>query len=308
MRLGFLGPRGTFTDEALSTQADLVIMELIPLPSFADVLSAVEEGEVEYGFLPIENSIEGTVLATFDSLVFERNLLIQREVILPIHQNLLARPGTTIASIREVHSYPHASGQCRRFLSTELPDVEVHAANSTAHAARIVAEMHGTTAAAIAPRASADLYGLEVLAGDIEDFENNMTRFVLLGRESIPAPAKENKTSIACFQLADRPGSLMEILSLLAKRDVNLTKLESRPTKNVMGEYCFIIDFDGHIADLNVAATLEELGEGLAVVKFLGSYPAASLDGFTKVEVDLPKIVNSPEWVSELRERVGRII
>ncbi len=183
--VAFLGPAGTFTEEALSTQADLAPGST-PRATLPDVLDAVSSGEVDLGFLPIENSIEGTVSATIDCLVFEVDLLIQREVVLDVHLNLVAPVGTQVHSIRRLMSFPHATGQCRRFLSENLPSVEIVATNSTAEAARLVGEERRPHVAALSPRLAAELYGLEVLEAAVEDHPDNQTRFVAVARKGVP--------------------------------------------------------------------------------------------------------------------------
>jgi prephenate dehydratase len=301
--VAFLGPAGTFTEEALTTQHDL-LGGALPKATLADVLDAVSSGEVDLGFLPIENSIEGTVSATVDSLIFEADLLIQREVVLDIHLNLLAPPGTDLSSIRRVLSFPHASAQCRRFLSTRLPNVEIVATNSTAEAARIVGEEHRPHMAALAPRLAGELYGLHVLEAAVEDHPDNQTRFVAVARRGVPRPTGHDKSSIVCFQREDHPGTLHAILSEFSARNINLTKLESRPTKRGLGNYCFIIDLDGHIADEVVADALRVLHAELAGVKFLGSYPAAGTDGpAVRLRVDAAW-QQAEEWMDSLREQI----
>lgn len=301
--VAFLGPAGTFTEEALSTQADLVGGS-VAKPTFADVIDAVSSGEVDMGFLPIENSIEGTVSATLDSLVFEVDLLIQREVVLDVHLNLVAPPGTQMSAIRRVLSYPHATAQCRRFLSENMPNVEVVATNSTAEAARLVGEERRGHMAALAPRLAGQLYGLEVLAAAIEDHPDNQTRFVALAKKGVPAPTGHDKTSIVCFQREDHPGTLHAILSEFSARGINLTKLESRPTKRGLGNYCFIIDLEGHIADEVVADSLRVLHAELANVKYLGSYPADASDGAeVRQKVDAAWR-EAEDWMDALRAQI----
>lgn len=274
--VGFLGPQGTFTEEALLTRLDLPEAEPVALPTIEEVLAATERGEVDLGFVPIENAIEGTVNATLDLLVFETDLLIQAEAVLEVHLHLMARPGVALDDVRQVVSFPHASAQCRRFLAERLPGVPVRATNSTAEAAALVgAGELGEGAAAIAPRLAAKLYGLDLLAESVEDHEQNATRFLLVAREGIPEPTGHDRTSIVCFQDFDRPGSLHGLLGQFAARDINLSKLESRPTKRALGDYCFVIDLEGHVADEVVADCLRDLHAELADVKFLGSYPAA---------------------------------
>lgn len=274
-RIAFLGPEGTFTEQALLSQPDLAGEELVPMATFAEVLAAADSGEVDLGFVAVENSIEGTVNVTIDALALEHELLIQREVVLGIQLCLMARPGVAISDVRTVHTFPVAAGQCRQWLARELPGVEVVAANSNAEAARLVAESADGTVAAVAPSLAAKIYGLEVLATDIEDHPENSTRFVLVGRGPVPPPTGHDKTTIVVFQRTDRAGSLLAILQEFAARAINLVKLESRPTKKALGDYCFIIDLEGHLADEIVADCLRDVRAKVADVKFLGSYPAA---------------------------------
>jgi prephenate dehydratase len=280
--VAYFGPEATFTHEALLTQPDLAAAELRPLGAITDVLEAVARGEADLGFVPIENGIEGTVSATIDGLIHDVELHIQREVVMDIHLHLMARPGLALEDVRTVSSYPHALAQCQKYLAKALPGVEQRAANSTADAARAVGESSGTDApaeAAIAPRIAAERYGLTIVAEDVEDHPENQTRFVLVARTRVPKPTGHDKTSIVCFQRADHPGSLHGILGQFAARNINLTKLESRPTKQGLGDYCFVIDLSGHLGDEVVADCLRDLHAGLAGVKFLGSYPAAGEHG-----------------------------
>ncbi|MBW8825095.1 MAG: prephenate dehydratase [Acidobacteria bacterium] len=305
-RIGFLGPLGTFTEQALLSQPDLGAMELVPIQPILDVLAATEGGTVDVGFVPIENAIEGTVNETIDSLAFEHDLLIQREVVIGIHLNLMAPAGTALDDIREVVSMPVASAQVRGWLAKQLPGVKVVAANSTAEAASQVGRDRVPGVAAIAPAVAAELYGLEIVAKEIEDHPENKTRFVVVTREGVPAPTGHDKTSIVCFQSADRPGSLLGILQEFAARAINLTKLESRPTKQSLGDYCFIIDFEGHIADDVVADCLRELKAKNGDVKFLGSYPAAGEHG-EAVRRDAQASWRAADaWVQGLRGGIDR--
>jgi prephenate dehydratase len=308
-RVAFLGPPGTFGEEALLTQPDLAEAELVPLRSMPDVLTAVEAATVDYGFVAIENSIEGTVNQVIDGLIFDEELHIQREVVLEISQNLIGPPGMHLSDIRRVISIPHAIGQCRGFFAANLPDAEELAANSTAEAVRLVGEERPAGTAALGPALAAKLYGLEVLAADIEDHDDNRTRFVLVARpgpDSIPAPTGHDKTSIVCFQKVDAPGSLHAILGQFAARNLNLTKLESRPTKRGLGDYCFIIDLEGHIDDEVVADCLRDLHASVASVKFLGSYPAAGEHG-AAIRRDAEASWRAADsWVGGLRSQVRR--
>jgi prephenate dehydratase len=277
--VAYFGPAATFTQEALLTQPDLAAADLRSLSSITAVLDAVARGDVDLGFVPIENAIEGTVSATIDGLIHDVDLCIQREVVMDIHLHLMARPGTGLAQIRSVSSYPHALAQCQKYLAAALPEVEQRAANSTADAARLLGESDSADGAAIAPRLAAERYGLVIVTEDVEDHPDNQTRFVLVARNQVAKPTGHDKTSIVCFQRADHPGSLHGILGQFAARTINLTKLESRPTKQGLGDYCFVIDLTGHIGDELVADCLRDLHAGLAGVKFLGSYPAAGEHG-----------------------------
>jgi prephenate dehydratase len=273
--VAYLGPVGTFAEEALLTQPDYATATLVPLATVTDVLSTVANGKVDVGFVPIENAIEGTVNVTLDGLIFDYELRIQREVLLDIHLHLMGAPGTKLEDIVRVSSFPVALAQCQKFLAAHLPAVEQGATNSTADAARLLGEHPEPGVAAIAPRLAAELYGLHILAEDVEDHPENKTRFVAVARKGVPRATGHDRTSIVCFQRADRPGSLHGILGQFAARNINLTKLESRPTKQALGEYCFVIDLEGHLSDEIVSDCLRDLHAGLADVKFLGSYPAA---------------------------------
>jgi prephenate dehydratase len=306
--IGFLGPPGTFTEEALRSDAGLAAAKHRPLPSFVHVLSAVTDGDVDYGFVALENSIEGTVSITLDQLVFERDLLIVGEVVLPVTQNLLAQPGVRLGDVRRVVSFPHATGQCRSWLSANLSGVEEVAATSTAEAVRQVAASGDRSTAAIGTALAASLYGLEVVAPRIEDHLDNATRFVLVAPHDagMPAPTGHDKTSVVCFQSSDHPGSLHGILGQFSARDLNLVKLESRPTKKALGEYCFIIDFEGHVAEEVVADCLRDLHVGLRRLKFLGSYPAAGEHGPARRRHADRAWRAADRWIDDLRQQIRK--
>ncbi|HLF40459.1 MAG TPA: prephenate dehydratase [Acidimicrobiia bacterium] len=303
-QIAFLGPPGTFTEEALLSQRDLAGGELLPMRSVPDVIAAVERGDADLGIVPIENSIEGSVNVTLDALAFESELLVQREVVLSISLNLCARPGVHLGDVKTVISHPHATAQCRDWLAQKLPGVEVQAANSTAEAAQGVSRSRSAGRAAISTALAAELYGLDVLAADVEDHPENQTRFVVLGR-GVPPRTGHDKTTVVVFQSQDRPGSLLGILQEFAARAVNLTKLESRPTKRGLGDYCFFIDCEGHIADELVADVLRNLA-AKHTVKFLGSYPVSGLDGTgearRKAAGKAWKAASA--WVEQLRNQV----
>jgi prephenate dehydratase len=303
--VGFLGPHGTFTEQALLTQSDLAGAELVAFPTIPEVLEATESATVDLGFVPIENSIEGTVNLTVDTLAFGGDLLIQREVVLDVDLNLLAPPGVGPAEVRRVVSFPHAWAQCRQFLSVHLPGADLVAATSTAEAARVVGDQARSDTAAIAPALAGKLYGLEVLASAIEDYDTNQTRFVVVGRESVPAPTGRDKTSVVVYQRANVPGSLASILQEFSARTINLSKLESRPTKSGgLGDYCFVVDFEGHVADELVADTLRALRVRQGGVKFLGSYPAPGVEGSDRRSSTEEAYREAHDWLAGLRARI----
>jgi prephenate dehydratase len=303
-RVGFLGPLGTFTEQALKSQPDLASAELVLYRTMPDVLDAVESGEVDLGFVAIENSIEGTVNLTQDELAFNHDLLIQREVVLDIEHCLMAVPGTTLADVTVVFSQPVATAQCHAYLRANVGQAEVRAAHSTAEAARMVATEAGAGAAAVAPRTSAELYGLEILATDIADHPGNQTRFVLVARQGVPAPTGHDRTAMVVFQRADEPGSLISILQEFAARRINLSTLLSRPTKaGGLGDYCFILYADGHIADELMADVLRSLRAKQGTVKFLGSYPAAGAHAEARDHADA-RWSEADDWVQNLRSQI----
>lgn len=302
--VAYLGPPGTFTEEALLSQADLASADCFPVGTPEDVLETVATGKATLGLVPIENSIVGTVSPTLDALVFEHNLLIQRELVLDIHLHLMALPGATLEGVSRVVSYPVALGQCRGWIAANLPGVETDAANSTAEAARHLGEGGSLSSAVIAPALAAELYGLEVLSSDVEDHGGNQTRFVLMAKEGIPPATGHDRTTLACFQRSDKPGSLLAILEQFAARSINLTRLESRPTREKLGHYYFVVDLEGHVADEIVADCLRNLHAELPSVKFLGSYPAAGEAGPRRRHQAEAAWRAAEDWVDALRSQV----
>jgi prephenate dehydratase len=283
MRVGFLGPPGTFTEEALLTLfGPGAGVEGVPYSTVADCFDAVASGEVPEALVPIENSIEGSVNQTLDQLAFgPQGLVIRAEAIHPIRQHLIARHGVGIAQIQRIVTHPMVPAQCSGFLRRVLPNVEIAAATSTSEAVRLVCASTDEDWAAIGPLRAADIYGAEVLAADIEDNPHNSTRFVLIGTEPVASTGPGRfRTSIICMLTRDRPGALLAILQEFALRAVNLTKLESRPAKTGLGRYMFFIDIDGsQERDLSVAAAIQAIEEQrLAQVVGLGSYPAGAPD------------------------------
>ena len=273
-RLAYLGPQGTFTEEALMTLPEAAGAELVPLGTVPDVVEAVASGDAAAGLVPIENSIEGSVNVTLDALAFGDGIQIKAEVVRPIRHAILGVGGASLDQIGDISSHPHATAQCREYLARVMPRARVHAANSTAEAARDVAELGDRTWAAIGTELAGTLYGLSVLAEEIEDRPENATRFVLVAKERGPATGTD-KTSVVCFIEKDRPGSLLAILHEFSDRQINLTKLESRPTKERLGEYCFFIDMEGHADEPPVRYAIESLRTKILEVKVLGAYPRA---------------------------------
>jgi prephenate dehydratase len=272
--VAFLGPSGTWAQEALLTNTTYSDDDTIAYPSVYDVVAAVAAGDAESGIVPMENSIEGSVSATLDVLAFENdNVFIAREVVHPVSHRLIARTKLGMDDIEKIISHPHAHAQCRRYLRTNLPQAEVVAANSTAEAVRIVSESQEKWAA-IGSSIAAKSYGCAVLADEIEDYPDNRTRFVLLSTSEADQELEgPYKTSIVCTIAHDQPGSLLQILQEFAHRYVNLTKIESRPSKKGLGDYVFFIDMEGRKEDPAISSAIKCLECKLASVKLLGSYP-----------------------------------
>ena len=304
--VAFLGPAGTFTEAALLTQSDLAEEERRSERAVPDVITAVEKGNADFGVVPIENSIEGAVTVTLDTLAFDTDLLIQREIVLPVSLNLLARDGAHKADLKTVISHPQATAQCRMWVAKNLGGVTVEAANSTAEAVERVARSQRKDIAAIGTLHAAQIYKLKTLAKEIEDHPENETRFVLIGH-GVPAPTGHDKTSIVCFQKHDRPGSLLAILQEFAARAINLTKLESRPTKRGLGDYCFFIDLEGHVSDELVADCLRNLVAKQAQVKFLGSYPAGHREAGDRRRAATKAWRDASLWLDRIRTQVRAI-
>lgn len=271
-RRAFLGPAGTFTEEALLSLGTDGI-EPVPYATIAEVFAAVASGECASGVVPIENSVEGSVNETLDALAFDHELHVTAEFVRDIHHALVVAPGVTLAQVTAVVSKPEATAQCRKWVAENVPGRPAIAANSTAEAVqRAVAE---PGLAAIGTGLAASLYGGRVLADAIEDFQGNQTRFVLIGHGINPRTGHD-KTSLALFIQRNKPGALLMILSEFAYGQIDLTKLQSRPTKKQLGEYMFFVDLAGHVEDPAVALALECLRLKLREVKVIGSYPRVS--------------------------------
>lgn len=271
-KIAYLGPVGTFCEEAARKYRGPEEMELLACRSIREVFQAVEEGAVKTGVVPIENSYEGAVNQTLDLMTGDYNVQIAGEIIIPIKQNLLTHPGVSDREIDCILSHSQALAQCQQYLDNNYPGVARLEVPSTAEAARLVATS-GETWAAISTLAAAEAYGLEVLAADIQDQSNNSTRFVVLSREDHACIAG-CKTSLLIYVL-DHPGALFEILREFYVREINLCKIESRPARTRMGDYLFFIDIEGHRQEDRVKNALAALQEVSAGVCVLGSYPAA---------------------------------
>ena len=270
-KVAFLGPQGTFSHEAASLLSD----NLISYCSIQSVMSAVEEEECRYGLVPIENSIEGPVSLTLDSLIHNFDLKIRNEIIIPINHNLLAASDVSVDEIENVYSHSQALGQCQPYL--ERHNMVAHYTLSTAAAARHVAETGED--AAIGTLKAAELYGLKVIDTNIQENYNNETRFVVLDKEDSPITGND-KTSISFSLFEDKPGGLYELLGYFASENINLTKIESRPSKEGLGHYIFFVDLEGHRLDENIAKILHNLENNTSFFKVLGSYPVYSKDLF----------------------------
>ncbi|HEV2129227.1 MAG TPA: prephenate dehydratase [Thermomicrobiales bacterium] len=271
MSIAFLGPRGTYSEEAAVTYGGLNA-ELIPSSSIPACAEAVERGETGAAVLPIENSIEGGVSTTLDLLIHETDLRICHEVVVPIRHVMVAKEEIPISEVRTVMSHPQALGQCRRFLDREMPNAEQVAALSTAGAVQAVVEGSDLAVVAVGPAPAQQLYGGVIIAENIQGNPSNLTRFVVLAREDA-APTGDDKTSIGLTADADEPGVLEKIIRPLAEAGINLTRLESRPTKGWLGTYVFLIDFEGHRADPNVREVLSAMEQYAETLKVFGSYP-----------------------------------
>ncbi|HWO93143.1 MAG TPA: prephenate dehydratase [Dehalococcoidia bacterium] len=265
-RLAFLGPPGTFGEiAALRLYPD---DELVACTSHAAVAKAVAEGRAERGVVAIENSLEGSVPETLDALISEAGLSICAETALPIRHALLGHKGARGEEVRVIYSHPQALGQCRRFLERTYPDVPAEAALSTAAAIQEMLDHPG--AAAIGNERAAALYGAAVLQRDIQDDPSNTTRFVVLSTADAP-PSGDDKTSLV-FSTADRPGALVAVLRAFAERSINLTKIESRPAKERLGVYVFLVDVEGHRLEGPVAEAIEDARRHTEYLRILGSY------------------------------------
>lgn len=307
-RIAFLGPRATFTEQALRSMPEAAGAEFVPCTGSPAVLAAVRDGSVDLGCVPIENSVEGAVPAVLDGLVVDPPLMIVREALLAVRFALLVRPGTRLADVRTVASHPHAIAQTREWISTGLPDATIQMSASTSEAAAQVAR--GEFDAAVAAPLAAEQHGLEALADDIADNAGAVTRFALVSPPGPPpAPTGHDRTSLAATT-QNRPGALLGLLTELAVRGIDLTRIESRPIKDRHAEYWFHLDCTGHVAEPAMGEALAALHRRCDRVRFLGSYPRAGNGVSTAAPstsplpiggTDAEQFAAAQKWVDGLR-------
>ncbi len=272
--VAFLGPAGTYTHEAAQLHFGTGAVWR-PQAEIRDVFAAVEQGRARFGVVPLENSAEGSVTATLDALAFSP-LQICAERLLRIHHCLLVPRGLPREQVRRILSHPQSLGQCRDYLGRAFPLAERVPVSSNAEAARLAAlpAARDDGTAAIAGAVAADLYGLEILARSIEDTVDNTTRFIVLGAGCMGAPTGRDRTSLL-ISAPDEPGTLFHALEPFYRHGISLTKLETRPSRKAAWSYSFFVDFEGHVADAAIVATLDSLRQLKLEVKWLGSYPQA---------------------------------
>lgn len=273
MRIAYLGPPGTFSQQAAVDYA--ADADLVAFPSITAAATSVLSGEADEAVCPIENSLQGAVTDTLDSLLHEDGLRIRQELTIDIVHDLMVKPGVVLAGVQRVYSHPQALGQCRQYLQQHLPSVELAAALSTAGAVE-QAMASEVPAAAIAPGPAAEIYGAQILASGIQDDNSNVTRFVVLAKADHPSTGND-LTSVAMAFSQDRPGQLFNVLKDFADRNINLTKIESRPTRLGLGKYYFLVDFEGHRDDPALAEVLKRMQRNASLVKVFGSYPRMTI-------------------------------
>lgn len=268
--LAYLGPEGTFSHQA-AMEWSKGNDELIPFVTISDLIIAVSDGRADRGIVPIENSIDGGINATLDTLAFDADVYITGEYVLHIGQNLLVKHGAKKEDIKVISSISPAIGQCRKIINSDFCGIEINYTNSSAASAKLAEQSDGSIAC-IGSAAAAKIYGLDILIPDCGDEKNNFTRFIIIEKNKLRTVTDCDKTSFA-FALKNEPGSLYEALRLLAEHKINMTKIESRPIKTQLGTYVFFIDIDGNIDNATIYFALDKLRRSTDFFKFLGSYP-----------------------------------
>lgn len=299
--VAYLGPAGTFTEEALWLFRDHIPGDITPLPveSPSAALNAVRQGQADYAVVAIENSVDGAVTSTSDAFVEGGGVMIYREVELLISFAIMTRPGFPLSEAKRFSTHPVAHRQVRHWLKDNLPDAEFAAASSNAAAAKAVVE--GEADAAAAPRRAADLFGLDVHAEGIADMSEARTRFVLAGPVDVPTQRTGNDRTSVVFQLPNEPGTLVGALQEFAYRGVDLTRIESRPTRETANTYNFYVDLVGHIDDVPVAEALRSLWLRATTIAFLGSWPRFG-GGGEELIADSKRLEQAEQWVRAARE------
>lgn len=303
-RIGYLGPPGTFTEMALRRLPEAETAEAVPCRTVDEALTKVRDGELDSAVVAIENSVEGGVSATLDALATGAPLHIVGEVLVPIRFVLAARPGVTLGDIAGIATHSHAWAQVRVWMGEHLPAATFVPALSNAAAAEgLGGDGEVPYEAVVCPRIAAERYGLVVLADDIGDIPDAVTRFVVAARPgTMPTPTGADKTTVVLFQRDDRPGGLLALLEQFAARGINLTRLESRPTKASLGSYCFSVDLEGHVAEERIGETLMGLHRICAEVRFVGSYPRADLlPAEVHPDHDDGAYIDARAWLMRLR-------
>lgn len=286
MKIGYLGPEGTFSEEASKLYIKKLVgkNELYPYSTIHDLLYAADRNQIKEAIVPIENSIEGTISIVTDMLAREVDLKIKYEIVIPVYHYLIAQKGTKLSEVTDVISNPQVLDQSKDFIRKHIPKAKLHLAYSSSDAVRQVAtslgekiiahgKVKGSIFAAVGTANSAKMYDLKILARKINAKENK-TRFTVLAKQDHVRTGRD-KTSIVFSTMKDQPGSLHDILSVFAVRNINLTKIESRPSKKTLGDYYFFADMEGHRQDKAIAEALQEVKKKASFVKWLGSYPAA---------------------------------
>ncbi|MGP4018501.1 prephenate dehydratase [Saccharopolyspora sp. 5N708] len=304
-QIAYLGPPGTFTEQATRLLTKGFDAELVPYETVPMALAAVRAGDVLAAGVPVENSVEGSVPATLDALTTGEPLVAVQEAVLPVQFDLLGKPGTALTEIGTVASHPHALAQVRGWLAANLPDARTQATSSTAAAAAAAAA--GEFDAAISAPVALEYYpSLERLAGELADVRDAVTRFLLVRRPGVPPePTGADRTSV-CAVISDEVGTLTEMLAELSLRGINISRIESRPLRDRFGEYRFFLDFDGHVADARIGDALTALRRRCSVVRFLGSYPKADRSpASVRPSASEQAFQSAAKWLEDLR--AGRL-